>query len=281
MIQVDNLSMKYEKADKYSLSNVTFKIDEGEMVGLIGKNGAGKSTLLKSICKFINPVNGNIYIDGKNIKEEEGCLDDVGILLEPVFFSYMSAYDNLAFYLNIHGKEKYLDEIDDILDLVGLIKNKNQKPTDFSFGMKQRLGLAQALIGNPQKLILDEPFVGLDPVGVKDLIDILKNQVKKRKMQVIISSHQLYELNELCNRVLVLYNGELVFDGVPDFLPHLMVTLNNDYKKKISGINLTDDSRTVEIGMDHVDINLRKIMKDYIIKSIDTKKNSLEQFFTD
>lgn len=281
MIRVDNISMKYEKADKYSLSNVSFKIDDGEMVGLIGKNGAGKSTLLKSICKFINPVNGDVYIDGKNIKDEGGCLDDVGILLEPVFFPYMSAYDNLAFYLNIHGKDRFIDEIDDILDLVGLIKNKNQKPTDFSFGMKQRLGLAQALIGNPKKLILDEPFVGLDPVGVKDLINILKDQVKKRKMQVLISSHQLFELNELCNRVLVLYNGELVFDGIPDFSPHLMVTLSDDYKKKISGIKLTDDKRVVEMGMDHVDKNLREIMEYYIIKSIETKKNSLEQFFID
>lgn len=282
MIRVKNLSVKYEKAKKYSLSNVSFEIADGEMVGLIGKNGAGKSTLMKSICKFISPNEGEISIDGKNIKSEDCCLEDVGILLEPVFFQHMSAYDNLAYYLNIHGKQVYLDEIDDTLDMVGLKKNRDQKPTDFSFGMKQRLGLAQALIGHPKKLILDEPFVGLDPVGVKDLIAILQDQVRTNKMQVIISSHQLYELNELCDRVLVLYNGELVFDGVPDFSPHLLAGLDSEYKnEQIPGVNATDDSKTVEIEMNEVDSSLREIMKKYKINSIETKKNSLEQFFVE
>ncbi|MBR3601547.1 MAG: ABC transporter ATP-binding protein [Lachnospiraceae bacterium] len=281
MIQVNNLSMKYEKAKKNSLSNISFEIAEGEMVGLIGKNGAGKSTLMKSICKFIIPSEGDIFLDGNNIKNVERCLDDVGILLEPVFFQYMSAYDNLAYYLNIHGKERYLSEIDDILDMVGLKKSRNQKPTDFSFGMKQRLGLAQALIGHPKKLILDEPFVGLDPVGVKELISILQEQVKRNKMLAIISSHQLYELNELCKRVLVLYNGELVFDGIPDFSPHILVTLDREYLKeeKIKGVNVLENNRVVEIKMEMVDDALREIMKKYQIKSIETKKNSLEQFF--
>lgn len=273
--------MKYEKAKKNSLSNISFEIAEGEMVGLIGKNGAGKSTLMKSICKFIIPSEGDIFLDGNNIKNVERCLDDVGILLEPVFFQYMSAYDNLAYYLNIHGKERYLSEIDDILDMVGLKKSRNQKPTDFSFGMKQRLGLAQALIGHPKKLILDEPFVGLDPVGVKELISILQEQVKRNKMLAIISSHQLYELNELCKRVLVLYNGELVFDGIPDFSPHILVTLDREYLKeeKIKGVNVLENNRVVEIKMEMVDDALREIMKKYQIKSIETKKNSLEQFF--
>ncbi len=219
-------------------------------------------------------------MDNRNIREVDRCLDDVGILLEPVFFQHMSAYDNLAYYLNIHDKQQYLGEIDDVLDMVGLKKNRDQKPTDFSFGMKQRLGLAQALIGHPRKLILDEPFVGLDPVGVKDLINILKEQVEKNKMQAIISSHQLYELNELCNRVLVLFNGELVFDGVPDFSPHLLVTLENEYGNlPAKGVSLTDDDRVIEIEMDTVDESLREIMKNNTVRSIETKKNSLEQFF--
>lgn len=282
MIQVKDLSMKYEKASKFSLSHVTFEIADGEMVGLIGKNGAGKSTLMKSICKFITPMEGEIVIDGKNIRNEDCCLEDVGILLEPVFFPHMSAYDNLAYYLNIHGKQSYLDEIDDTLDMVGLKKNRDQKPADFSFGMKQRLGLAQALIGRPKKLILDEPFVGLDPVGVKDLIDILQKQVQANRMQVIISSHQLYELSELCDRVLVLYNGELVFDGIPDFSPHLLVGLDREYQSgQIAGVSVTEDAKTVEIEMSGVDGSLRELMKEYRIHSIETKKNSLEQFFVE
>ncbi len=103
-----------------------------------------------------------------------------------------------------------------MLELVGLLKNKHMKSLEVSlFGMKQRLGLAQALLGNPRILILDEPFVGLDPTGVKELISILKQRVVEKEMQAIISSHQLFELNEICERVLVLHNGELAYDGIP------------------------------------------------------------------
>ena len=283
MIQVDNISMKYEKSDRKALSEVSFEIAEGEIVGLIGKNGAGKSTLMKSICKFINPTEGDILFDGKSIRSAEGCLDDVGVLLEPVFFEHMSAYDNLAYYLSIHGKQEYLSEIDDVLDMVGLKKNRDQKPSNFSFGMKQRLGLAQAMIGHPKRLILDEPFVGLDPVGVKELISILQELVKTNKMQVIISSHQLYELNELCSRVLVLYNGELVFDGVPDFSAHLLVTLNKEYvkEKDIKGLRTTEDKKVVEVDLEGLDNVLRVLIKNYQIENIETKKNSLEQFFVE
>lgn len=280
MIQVNNLSLKYDKAARYSLSNISFEIADGEMVGLIGKNGAGKSTLMKSICKFINPSEGEIFIDGKNVKDIERCLDDMGILLEPVYFAHMTAYENLEYYLNIHGKQQYISEIDDVLDMVGLKKNRDQKPTDFSFGMKQRLGLAQALVSHPKKLILDEPFVGLDPVGVKDLIRILKEQVKKNNMQAIISSHQLFELNELCDRVLVLYDGKLVFDGVPDFTPHLLVTLDEDYEGDTSDdVLIMEDKHVLEVNMNTVDKTLREIMKQYRVEHIETKKNSLEQFF--
>ena len=193
----------------------------------------------------------------------------------------MSAYDNLAYYLKIHNKEQYIQEIDDVLNMVGLGKNRDQKPSDFSFGMKQRLGLALALVGHPKKLILDEPFVGLDPVGVKDLISILQEQVKNNKMQAIISSHQLYELNELCDRVLVLYNGELVFDGVPDFSQHLLVDLDKEYAngKGIAGVKALEDKKRVEVSMDTIDESLRQIMVDYKIIGVETKKNSLEQFF--
>lgn len=283
MIQVDNISMKYEKSNRKALSEVSFEIAEGEIVGLIGKNGAGKSTLMKSICKFINPTEGDILFDGKSIRSAEGCLDDVGVLLEPVFFEHMSAYDNLAYYLSIHGKQEYLSEIDDVLDMVGLKKNRDQKPSNFSFGMKQRLGLAQAMIGHPKRLILDEPFVGLDPVGVKELISILQELVKTNKMQVIISSHQLYELNELCSRVLVLYNGELVFDGVPDFSAHLLVTLNKEYvkEKDIKGLRTTEDKKVVEVDLEGLDNVLRVLIKNYQIENIETKKNSLEQFFVE
>lgn len=280
MIQVKDLSKKYKGANKYSLKNVSFEIADGEMVGLIGKNGAGKSTLLKSICKFITPSDGEIFIGGNNISDKDYRLEDTGILLEPVFFPYMSAYDNLAYYLKIHNKEQYLPEIEETLELVGLSKNRDEKPTGFSFGMKQRLGLAQALIGHPKMLVLDEPFVGLDPVGVKDIITVLKKKVKEEGMQAIISSHQLFELDELCERVLVLFNGELVFDGVTDHTQKLLITLDGDYKgEDVDGIEETEDNSVIEASMEEADKIMRYILKNNKVIKIENKKNPLEQFF--
>lgn len=280
MIQVKDLSKKYKGANKYSLKNVSFEIADGEMVGLIGKNGAGKSTLLKSICKFITPSDGEIFIGGNNISDKDYRLEDTGILLEPVFFQYMSAYDNLAYYLKIHNKEQYLSEIEETLELVGLSKNKNEKPSNFSFGMKQRLGLAQALIGHPKMLVLDEPFVGLDPVGVKDIITVLKKKVKEECMQAIISSHQLFELDELCERVLVLFNGELVFDGVTDHSQKLLITLDGEYKgDAVDGIEETEDNSVIEASMEEADKVMRYILKNNKVIKIENKKNPLEQFF--
>ena len=280
MIQVKELSKKYKGANRYSLWNVSFEIADGEMVGLIGKNGAGKSTLLKSICKFITPSDGEIFVGGSNIADEDYRLENTGILLEPVFFQYMSAYENLAYYLKIHNKEQYLPEIEETLELVGLSKNKDEKPSNFSFGMKQRLGLAQALIGHPKMLILDEPFVGLDPVGVKDIIAVLKKKVKEEGMQAIISSHQLFELDELCERVLVLFNGELVFDGIPDHSSKMLITLDGEYQgEEVEGIEETEDGSVIEADMTDADKVMRYILKNNKIVKIENKKNPLEQFF--
>ncbi|MCD8329929.1 MAG: ABC transporter ATP-binding protein, partial [Lachnospiraceae bacterium] len=121
------------------LNDISFELGDGEMLGLFGQNGAGKSTLLKILCKFIRADEGDVFVDGESILYQDNSLNRVGILLEPVYFPYMSAWENLAFYLNIHGRSSELSEIDSMLELVGLQKNRNQKPTEFSFGMKQRL----------------------------------------------------------------------------------------------------------------------------------------------
>lgn len=185
MIKVSNLSKKYSKSDVFSLKQAEFVLQKGEMVGLIGANGAGKSTLMKTMCKYISPTEGKVLLDGVNIYEKDYQLRDVGILLEPVFFPQLTAFENLEYYLRIHDKKEFLDTIEDHLEMVGLIKAKDQKVKGFSFGMKQRLGLALALIGKPKLLILDEPFVGLDPNGMKDLINILHQRVKEENIAAL------------------------------------------------------------------------------------------------
>nr|WP_206151186.1 ABC transporter ATP-binding protein [Streptococcus alactolyticus] len=209
IIEVKGLGKRYKGNDFYSLKNANFTIEEGDIVGLVGKNGSGKSTLLKLLAKSQNPTEGTVFFNGKDIFKEDNILRDFGIMIEPVFFPQISVEENVKLYLKIHKKEQYQDNIEKTLKLVGLWEAKNRKPVDFSFGMKQRTALALALVTEPRFVLLDEPFVGLDPIGVRNLLDILKQWSKVNKTSMIIFSHQLAELEELCTRYLFIESGTI------------------------------------------------------------------------
>ena len=280
MIEVTNLSKKYTKADKYSLKDASFKLKPGEMVGLIGANGAGKSTLMKTMCKFIKPNDGQVYFNGKNIFEGDNQLQDVGILLEPVFFAQLTAKENIEYYLKIHNKKEFIDTIEEHLKMVGLYESKDKKVKGFSFGMKQRLGLAIALIGKPKALILDEPFVGLDPNGMKDLIDILHEKIKKDKIIALVSSHQLNELEAVCKRVLVIRDGIIVFDGVPESKPHITIELDRKYVPQRDFKGRVDGNYVItELYGEELNHLIQQLSQEYIIKSVHSKQSVLESFF--
>ncbi|MBU5479118.1 ABC transporter ATP-binding protein [Eubacterium sp. MSJ-13] len=208
-LKINNLSKKFRANDFYSLEDVNLEINAGDIVGLVGRNGAGKSTLLKLIAKSYIPTSGTVEYNGKNIFNNDYILKNVGIMIEPVFYPYMTVKENLEFYLDVHGKKGFKKNIDNILELVDLVKKKNNKPENFSFGMKQRLSLAIVLVDEPDFLILDEPFVGLDPYGVQELLEILQGWVKERNISMIISSHQLSELESICNRFVMLEHGKM------------------------------------------------------------------------
>lgn len=209
ILKIQNLSKKFPKNDFYSLENVNLEINAGDIVGLVGRNGAGKSTLLKLIAKSYIPTSGIIEYNGNNIFNNDYILKDVGIMIEPIFYPYMTVEENLKFYLAVHGKREFEKNIDNILELVDLAGKKKNKPETFSFGMKQRLSLAIVLVDEPKFLILDEPFVGLDPYGIKELLKILQSWVQKRRISMIISSHQLSELESICNRFVMLEDGKI------------------------------------------------------------------------
>ena len=209
IIEVKGLGKRYKGNDFYSLKNANFTIEEGDIVGLVGKNGSGKSTLLKLLAKSQNPTEGTVFFNGKDIFKEDNILRDFGIMIEPVFFPQISVEENVKLYLKIHKKEQYQDNIEKTLKLVGLWEAKNRKSVDFSFGMKQRTALALALVTEPRFVLLDEPFVGLDPIGVRNLLDILKQWSKVNKTSMIIFSHQLAELEELRTRYLFIESGTI------------------------------------------------------------------------
>lgn len=280
MIQVENIKKRYKDNAPLVLDDISFNIEEGEIVGLIGKNGVGKSTLLKLLCKFLKPDEGKIYIKGRDIFEDYSSLRDVGIHLEPVFYPYLTAYENMVFYLKVNNQKDYAYQIDEVLELVGLKRNKHEKPSSFSYGMKQRLGLALAMLADPEILILDEPFVGLDPNGVHSLIENLKYRVKEKKMSAIISSHQLYELSSIAERVLVLNKSKIVYDGIPDYDREISIILDRDYAGSIDDeIEIEGNKVITKYQGDRLNELIKTLTDDYKIVDVETSKSNLERFF--
>lgn len=280
MIEVKNISKKYKGNSPLVIKDVSFSLEKGEIVGLIGRNGAGKSTLLKMISKFLKPDEGKIFINDQEIFKDSNFLKNVGIHLEPVFFPYLTAYENMAHYLKINNNDEYMYQIEEVLELVELEKHINEKPSSFSFGMKQRLGLAIAMLGDPELLILDEPFVGLDPNGVQRLIDSLKARVKEKGMSSIISSHQLYELSSITDRVLVLNNSEIVFDGKYDKDTEINIVLDRNYEGN-SDENIKVENNKIITTYKGEKLNdlIKNLVNSYKIIDIDPSKSKLEEFF--
>lgn len=287
MLKIENLSKKFPGNDFYSLSDVSLEIEKGEIVGLIGKNGAGKSTLMKMMAKSQKPTSGKISYNGTDINSNDNVLEDFGILIEPVFYPEMSVIDNLKFYLKLHGKKELYPNIERTLKLVELWESRNRKPKGFSFGMKQRTALAIALVAEPDFLILDEPFVGLDPVGVQKLIDILKKWSSERQISMLISSHQLGELEALCNRYIYIEGGKLAESFIGKAQPSLVVHLNSKYhmcnlKDHISqGITLSDGLLDIPISVDKEALNdiFGVLASESLIESIEVKENHLKEVF--
>ncbi|MFM0854816.1 ABC transporter ATP-binding protein [Streptococcus suis] len=184
------------------LTNINFDIQSGDIVGLIGKNGCGKTTLMKMILGLTSRTEGDIQFEGdSNYHTKRKALNKIGFLLDCRLFEDFSAYDNLklfSMYSSTFSEKDLDDRIDGLLKFVGLDNSK--KPVkSYSFGMKQRLGLALALLDDPEFLILDEPFVGLDPAGVRILLDYIVKLRQEKGVTILISSHQLHEIEEICD----------------------------------------------------------------------------------
>jgi uncharacterized ABC transporter ATP-binding protein yhcH len=184
---------------------------EGDILGFIGPNGAGKTTTIKLILGLQNITSGKVYINGYDIEENfKKAIENVGTIVEsPDLYMYMSGYENLKLVANLY-KNVDKKRIDEIVKLVGLENRIKDKVSKYSLGMRQRLGIAQALLHRPKLLILDEPTNGLDPEGIKEVKVLLKKLAKQENMAILISSHNLAELDTFCNKISIIKNGEIV-----------------------------------------------------------------------
>lgn len=213
IIQLKNLSKNY--ADFTAVSDLSLSVYSGDVYGFLGPNGAGKSTTIRMLLTLIYPSAGEINLFGKSLQENRNeILSRLGAIVEkPDFYGYLSAYKNLELLGKISGKSISNSRIMEVLELVGLKDRSSSKVKTYSQGMKQRLGFAQAILHDPELIILDEPSNGLDPQGMKDMRDLILHLSKDLKKTIFISSHILSEVELMANRMVILNKGKAVVEG--------------------------------------------------------------------
>lgn len=209
VLSVQNITKTY--GERTAVDNVSFEIKEGEIYGLIGQNGAGKTTIIKIITGLSKATSGKVLICGYDVsKNFEKAIKNVGGIIEnPELYTYMSGLDNLKYYASLYSNIDD-NQIEKIVALVGMETRIRDKVKTYSLGMKQRVGIAQALLHNPKLLILDEPTNGLDPNGIKEMRMFLKKLAHDNKISILISSHILSEMELMCDRIGIIDNGKIL-----------------------------------------------------------------------
>lgn len=237
VLKVSHLSKKIKKSP--IIKDVSFELKRGEILGLLGPNGSGKTTILKMLVGLIKPTSGTILIEDIYLhKEFEKAITNVGAIIEnPVMYDYLSGYDNLVHFFRMTDRFSY-ERIDEIIDLLRMDDYVSDKVYTYSLGMRQRLGLAQALLHKPSILLLDEPTNGLDPEGIKSLRETLRKLAVEEEVSIIISSHILAEIELICDSVLVMDDGICIERGLLSDLQNGTSTKHIYSFKVINGDNL-------------------------------------------
>ena len=294
IIQTEKLCKHFDKFTAVNQLDLT--IYKGDIYGFLGPNGAGKSTTIRMLMGLIFPSSGNINIFGKNFSENKtSILSNIGAIIEkPDFYNYLTAFQNLQLLNKMQTNKLSTKEIYDVLSLVGLKDREHSKVKTFSQGMKQRLGFAQALMHNPQLIILDEPTNGLDPQGVKDVRDLILKLNQEQGITILISSHILSEIEIICNRMIIIQKGKKVIEGaVNDLLNYNELHVSFEFENEstvIDFIQKHDGLKHKFIAVVHhkyhfklisnevAEINKLFIANGYAVKSM-VPVRSLEDYF--
>ncbi len=293
IIEIKNLTKNFKELR--AVNNLSLNVFRGDVFGFLGPNGAGKSTTIRMLLSLIAPSNGDIKIFDKSLKEYRiEILKEIGAIVEkPDFYGYMSAYKNLEILGKISMTDVSRKRIMEVLELVGLDKRYKSKVKTFSHGMKQRLGLAQALLHDPELIILDEPTTGLDPQGMKEIRELILYLSKEKNKTIFLSSHILSEVELVANRMIIINKGTTQVEGyVNDLLNanNLKVTFEVDsaenakrvisetqWEKKLEGTaknNLIFSLRSEEIAA----LNKLLVENNIAVSSV-VPLRSLEEYF--
>ena len=212
ILRVEKISKQFGQLK--AVDELSFEVAAGEVFGFLGQNGSGKSTTIRMLLSLIHPTSGTIELFGKSLqKERNQILEQVGAIIErPDLYPYLSAREHLQLFAKVRKQKIKANAIEDTLDKVGLLDRAKDKVQTFSLGMKQRLGIAIALVHNPQLIILDEPTNGLDPQGIADIRKLIQDLAKEGKT-ILVSSHLLAEIEQVATQILIIHKGKKVVAG--------------------------------------------------------------------
>jgi ABC-2 type transport system ATP-binding protein len=236
--------------DRTIVDDVSFELVPGEVFGFLGPNGAGKTTTIRMLVGLIKPTAGNVTVCGFDLRRQfEEALRCIGCIVEnPDLYRFMTGRENLEHFARMLGVGA--SEIERVAALVNLSHRLEQRVGTYSLGMRQRLGIAQALLGEPRVLILDEPANGLDPAGIREIRELLRHLAEERQMAIFISSHLLAEIELICDRVAIIHKGRILRDGnVRDLIS----------RRRVVEIGVDDADRANAILREHgIDANVRE-----------------------
>ena len=268
-------------------------VEQGDVFGFLGPNGAGKSTTIRMMLGLVKPLAGSVRLFGHNVWTDKiKALSKVGALVEsPTFYKYLTGRQNLWIFAKLSGHDKR-EAIALALERVGLTDRADDKVKAYSHGMKQRLGIACAIVGEPELVVLDEPTNGLDPQGMKDVRELVKKLSEEHGMTVFLSSHLLHEVEQVCTKVAIIHQGKKAASGnVIDLLSNRgKVKINVDRGKEAAGaLDGLDFVKVSEVGFDWLslevkdgsvaEVNKRLVMSGFDVSAIVPHTASLEEFY--
>jgi len=262
IVKVSNLTKQFKQLT--AVDNLSFSVQKGDVYGFLGQNGAGKSTSIRMMLTLITPTSGHIELFGYDLnKHRKDILQQIGAVIEkPDVYKFLSAYENLKLFAKLSGIKPTHQLLMDQLEMVGLANRANDTVKTFSQGMKQRLGIAIALVHNPQLIILDEPTNGLDPQGIADIRNLLLMLSRDKKKTVIVSSHLLNEIEQIATRILIIDKGRKLVEGSAEELFNTTQT--------ILQLSTTDNTSAIQLILTSIwKNNLQPMRDDHIILQLD------------
>lgn len=292
IVVVNRLSKQF--GDFIAVNDLSFSVNEGDIYGFLGQNGAGKSTTIRMLLTLIKPTSGSVKIFGQELaSHRHEILQQTGAVIErPDLYKYLSAYDNLSVFARMSGMQPHRKVLMEQLEMVGLAHRSSSKVNTFSQGMKQRLGIAVALVHNPRLLVLDEPTNGLDPQGIADMRNLILRLSKEMGKTVIVSSHLLSEIELIANRMLIIHRGKKVVEGIvsemldPSHTTLMLETTEN--AKAISIIQQHEWPFQFRTGDKYIQVSIHKNKIPQLVQLITSlnigiialqPRHSLEEYF--